>query len=302
MPVATGGARQPSRALTAVALAALVGMAMLWGSTFFSMKGLTGRMPVPDLLAVRFLVAATATALVGFRHLRMSRDTLRHGMVIGAIYGVAQLIQTQGLAMTTASANGFITGLYVVLTPFLAARVLKEKVPGATWFAVLLAVVGLGTMTIDTSKGFAIGPGELLTLASAVLYACHITCVDRWATAENSMSITIVQLATIAVVCTGAALPGGLQLPSGSHDWWLMLYLAIIAGVIPIFLQVWAQTIVESTTAAVLMAGEPVWAAVFAVWWGGEHVTWQMVCGGGAIFAAMVLVTILPRLRSRNAG
>lgn len=285
-----------------MALTSLVGMAMLWGSTFFSTKQLTTRLAVPDLLAVRFLIAAAAIGVIGHRHWRMSRETLRHGIVIGLIYGVAQLVQTWGLERTPASVSGFVTGLYVVITPFLAAWLLKERVPRATWLAVLLATVGLGMLTLDLSGGVGSGFGEALTLASAVLYACHIVAVDRWSLGEDAISLTIVQVVTVAVVCCVAAIPGGIALPASEPDWWLMLYLALIAGAIPIFLQVWAQTIVESTTAAVLMAGEPVWAAVFAVLLGGELLSWQMVAGGASMFAAMLLVTILPRVRAARGA
>ncbi|MDN5562599.1 MULTISPECIES: DMT family transporter [Luteococcus] len=289
-PVA-GAARKP------LALAALVLMGMLWGSTFFSMKDLTTRIPVPDLLAVRFMIAAAALGLLAHRHWRMSRTTLWQGTVLGLIYGSAQLVQTVGLAHTAASVSGFVTGLYVVITPFLAAWLLRERIPALTWLAVVLAAAGLGMLTLDLSAGVRIGHGELLTLVSAVMYACHIVAVDRWSTRENSISLTLVTLTVVALECTLAALPGGIQAPSGRTDWLWMMHIALIAGAIPILLQVWAQAVVESTTAAVLMAGEPVWAAVFAVLLGGEVFTWQMGLGGGSMFAAMILVTILPRLR-----
>ncbi|MEL4504651.1 DMT family transporter [Luteococcus sp. H138] len=290
----------PGRGTRYLALGSLVLMGVLWGSTFFSMKDLTGRLPVPDLLAVRFLIAAVTLGLVFWRHWRMSRRTLLHGTILGLIYGTAQLVQTVGLAHTAASVSGFVTGLYVVITPFLAAWLLRERIALLTWLAVMLAALGLGVLTLDLSSGVAIGFGESLTLASAVIYACHIVAVDRWSEGDDAIALTMVTLAVVALECGLAALPGGIQLPSGRTDWLWMLYIAVIAGAIPIFLQVWAQAVVESTTAAVLMAGEPVWAAVFAVLLGGERLTWQMLAGGGSMFAAMILVTILPKLRSRQ--
>ena len=287
---------------TRLALASLVLMAMLWGSTFFCTKALAGRIPVPDLLALRFLLMTVGMGILGWRHWRMSRRTLWQGAVIGALYGVAQLIQTIGLTLTEASVSGFITGLYVVFTPFMAAALLRERVNAPTWLAVVLATVGLAGLTIDPSHGFHFGLGEALTLASSVLYAAQIIVVDRWATADNAISLSLMQVVVVTLVTGVFALPGGIVVPSGGHDWAVMLYLALIAGAIPIFLQMWAQTLVESTTAAVLMAGEPVWAAVFAVLLGGEALTWQIVGGGGAMFAAMILVTIAPRLHWRGSG
>ncbi|MEL4356644.1 MULTISPECIES: DMT family transporter [unclassified Luteococcus] len=298
--MSTSATPRSARHTRYLALGALVLMGVLWGSTFFSMKDLTSRIPVPDLLAVRFIIAAVVSGALGWRHWRMNRRTLRHGTILGLIYGTAQLVQTVGLAHTAASVSGFVTGLYVVFTPFLAAWLLRERVPLLTWLSVLLAALGLGVLTLDLSAGVVIGVGELLTLGSAVIYACHIVAVDRWSDGDNSLSLTLVTLTVVALECTVAALPGGIHLPSGGTDWAWMLYIAVIAGAIPIFLQVWAQAVVESTTAAVLMAGEPVWAAVFAVLLGGERFTWQMLAGGGSMFAAMILVTVLPKFRSRG--
>jgi len=291
---------RPARGTRNLALFALVMMGVLWGSTFFAMKDLTSRIPVPDLLAVRFAIAALASGLLGWRHWRMSRRTLLQGIALGLVYGTAQLVQTVGLAHTSASVSGFVTGLYVVVTPFLAAFLLRERIPRPTWLAVVLAAAGLGVLTLDLSQGVSMGPGEALTLLSAVIYAVHIVAVDRWSDGENSMSLTLVTLVVVGLECLVFALPGGVQAPTGGHDWLMMLHIALLAGAVPIFLQVWAQAVVESTTAAVLMAGEPVWAAVFAVALGGEHVTWQMLLGGGSMFAAMLLVTILPKLRTRR--
>ncbi|HET9129026.1 MAG TPA: DMT family transporter [Propionibacteriaceae bacterium] len=281
-----------------LALVSLVLMAMLWGSTFFSMKAFVGQVPVPDMLAVRFVIAAAVVGVLARRHWRMPRRTLVQGVVIGTIYGVAQLVQTYGLARTPASVSGFITGLYVVVTPFLAAWLLRERIPEATWVAVVLATVGLGVLSIGSgSLAGSARLGEALTLVSAVLYAGHIIAVDRFSSPATALQLTNVELVVVALICLVAALPGGITPPHTGVQWTWMLYFAVIAGAIPIFLQIWAQSYVESTTAAVIMAGEPVWAATFAVLFGGEVVSWRMVIGGAAMVGAMVLVTVMPRLK-----
>lgn len=281
------------------ALVSLVGMAMLWGSTFFSMKALVTHIPVADMLAVRFVIASLAIGGLAWRHWRMTASTLRRGLLLGLVYGSGQLVQTYGLARTSASLSGFITGLYVVITPFLAARMLRERVTRSTWLAVLLAVVGLGVLSLRGGLQ-SFGLGEALTLVSALIYAVHIVLVDRFAGDSDGLALTNVQTLVCAVMALLAALPGGVTLPHGSSQWVWMLYLAVIAGALPIFLQIWAQAYVESTTAAVIMSGEPVWAATFAVLFGGELLTWQMVTGGAAMVAAMLIVTLLPRWRSRR--
>lgn len=274
-------------------------MTAAWGSTFFLIKDVVTRIGVPDLLAVRFSIAALAMVVLGYRSLRMSAGTLRRGVLLGLLYGAAQLLQTAGLARTEASVSGFVTGLYVVATPVLAALVLRARVGASTWLGVVLATVGLGVLSLH---GFSVGTGELLTLAAAIIYAAHILAMSRLAEPRTTMSLTIVQLVVISLMAAVAALPGGVQLPSRAADWGAVVYLALIAGALTMFLQTWAQSRVDATYAAVAMSLEPVWAAAFAVAFGGESVTLRMGAGGLAILAAMVLVEVGPRLRRPAPG
>lgn len=289
-----------ARAMQLVATVSILVMSMIWGSTFFSIKVLVARVPVADMLAVRFWVAALVLGVVGWRSWRMSRRTALNGLLLGLVWGVAQLFQTFGIDGTSASLSGFITGLAVVITPLITAGVLREQVNGWTWGAVVLATLGLGVLSLNLSGGAVFGLGETLTLVSAFLYAVHIVMAGHVSTPREAMSLVLVQTPVTAAICSLAALPGGVVLPTSAADWGWLLYLAVIAGALTIFLQVWAQAHVEPTRAAVIMATEPVWAATFAVWLGGEQLTWRILLGGLTIVAAMVLVVVVPALRQRS--
>ena len=113
---------EQTRRTTLLAAAALLAIAACWGSTFFLIKDLLDRVPTLDFLAVRFSIAAVVLLLVAPRALgRLSPVVRRHAVVLGVLYGIAQILQTAGLAHTPASVSGFITGMYVVCTPLLAA-------------------------------------------------------------------------------------------------------------------------------------------------------------------------------------
>lgn len=279
------------------AFVALLAMTAAWGSTFFMIKDVVTRIPVADLLAVRFGIAAAAVAIVAGKHLRMSKTTLRRGIALGLLYGVAQILQTFGLAHTAASVAGFITGLYVVATPLLSAAILRVAIARSTWVAVGLATIGLGVLSLN---GFSVGYGELLTFASAIIYAGHIIAMGRLSTAATAMSLTLVQMLVITAMCTVAALPGGIQVPGSGRDWVIVIYLAVVAGALAMFLQTWAQAHIEASRAAVIMAMEPVWAAAFAVALGGELITVRMVIGGVAILGAMYLIELAPPVRTSS--
>jgi drug/metabolite transporter (DMT)-like permease len=278
-----------------LALVSILVMTAAWGSTFFMIKDIVTRVAVTDLLTVRFGVASVALVLIAARQLRMSAETLRRGVLLGILYGVAQILQTLGLAHTAASVSGFITGLYVVATPLLGALVLRARVSRRVWLAVGLATGGLGVLSLS---GFSLGYGELLTLAAAIIYAAHIIAMSRLTSPWTAISLTLVQMIVITVMCALAALPGGIQLPATGRDWAVVIYLGLVASALTMFLQTWAQARVDATRAAVIMAMEPVWAAGFAVALGSEAVTVRMVVGGVVILAAMYLVELAPAGRN----
>ena len=162
--------------VTLLATLALLAITASWGSTFFLIHDLLDRVPVLDFLAVRFTIASLAILLVSPRAIaRLSPERRRQAVVLGGLYGVAQILQTAGLAHTPASVSGFITGMYVVATPLFAALLLRTRIGAMTWLAVLLAVTGLGVLTLgDVSTGLGLGYGEALTLVAALIYALHI--------------------------------------------------------------------------------------------------------------------------------
>ncbi|MEV7428803.1 DMT family transporter [Nocardioides sp. NPDC092400] len=281
------------RRTTLLATVALLAMTACWGSTFFLIKDLLDRVPTLDFLAVRFAIAGVVMVLVAPRAvLRLSPASRRNALVLGGVYGVAQILQTAGLAHTAASVSGFITGMYVVLTPLLAALLLRSRISGATWAAVALATAGLGVLTLD---GLSLGYGEAITLVSAVLYALHIVGLGAWSNAREALGMSIVQLLVIAVVCVVATAPDGIVLPPTPADWLSVVYMALFAGALALIGQTWAQAHLAPTRTAIIMSMEPVFAAFFAVVLGGESVTGRMVAGGLMVLAAMLLVETLPR-------
>ena len=282
-----------TRRTTLLAAAALLAVAACWGSTFFLIKDLLDRVPTLDFLALRFAIASLALLIVAPRALgRLSPVVRRHAVVLGALYGVAQILQTAGLASTPASISGFVTGLYVVFTPLLAAAILHTRIPPITWAAVLLATIGLGVLALN---GLSIGYGELITLASAVLYALHIVGLGAWSSAQDAVGMTILQVMVIAVICTAATAHDGIVLPDRTSDWLSVLYMAVVVGALGLLGQTWAQAHLPPTRSAIIMSMEPVFASLFAVWLGGEDVTTRLLLGGGMVLVAMLTVELAPR-------
>ncbi|WP_182526325.1 DMT family transporter [Nocardioides dongkuii] len=281
------------RRTSLLATLVLLAMTASWGSTFFLIKDLLERVPTLDFLAVRFTIAGVVMVAVAPRALlRLSAEARRRAVVLGGVYGVAQILQTAGLAHTPASVSGFITGMYVVCTPLLAAVLLRTRITPLAWGAVALATAGLGVLTLD---GFSVGYGEAITLVAAVLYALHIVGLGAWSNAQEALGMSIMQLLVIAVVCLVATAPDGIVLPDQGRDWLSIVYMALIAGALALIGQTWAQAHLPPTRCAIVMSMEPVFAAFFAVLLGGESVTARMAIGGVLVLTAMLVVEVAPR-------
>ncbi|MGZ5399148.1 MAG: DMT family transporter [Nocardioides sp.] len=281
------------RRTTLLAALALLVVTAIWGSTFFLIRDLLDRVPTLDFLAVRFAIAAALLALFAPRSLaRLSTESRKRALVLGALYGVAQILQTAGLAHTAASVSGFITGMYVVATPLFAALLLRTRIGPLTWLAVALAAAGLGVLTLE---GFSIGYGEALTLVAALIYALHIVGLGAWSKPDEALGMSILQLVVIAVICLVATAPDGIVLPDNTSDWLSVLYMAVFAGAFALVAQTWAQAHLPPTRCAIIMSMEPVFAALFAVWLGGEAAGVRMLLGGAMVLTAMLLVEVGPR-------
>ena len=282
-----------SRRTTLLATAALLAMTACWGSTFFLIKDLLDRVPTLDFLAVRFAIASVVLLIVAPRAIgRLSAETRKRAMVLGLLYGVAQILQTAGLAHTAASVSGFITGMYVVATPLFAALLLGTRITPLTWAAVALAAVGLGILTLD---GFAVGYGEAITLVAALPYALHIVGLGAWSSPGEALGMSILQIVVIAAVCLVATAPDGVVLPATAGDWLSVGYMAVFAGALAMLGQTWAQAHLPATRTAIIMSMEPVFAAFFAVLVGNESPTLRMVVGGLVVLSAMLIVELAPR-------
>ena len=287
------------RRTSLVATAVLLGITACWGSTFFLIHDLLDRVPAVDFLAVRFSIAGVLLLVVAPRAvLRLSPQARRQAAVLGGLYGVAQILQTVGLAHTPASVSGFITGMYVVATPLFAAVLLHNRITRMTWGAVLLAFAGLAVLTLD---GLSIGYGEALTFVAAMLYALHIVGLGAWSNARDALGMSILQVVMVAVICLVVSAPGGIVLPDNTEDWLSVVYMAVFPAALALLGQTWAQAHLSATRTAIVMSMEPVFAAVFAVLFGGESPTLRMLIGGVMVLAAMLIVEIGPR-RKVEAG
>jgi drug/metabolite transporter (DMT)-like permease len=269
---------------------ALLAVSMAWGLSFVVMKDPIAKQSVNSFLFTRFVVAVLAMlALQPSVLKKIDREILGKGFIAGLLLGSGFILQTLGLARAGAAVTGFITGLYVVATPVIAALVLKVKISRFTWGCVALATIGLALLSLT---GWSIGIGEFFVLLCAVVFGAHIVALSRWSNGLDAYAMTVVQLATCALLTGAISFGQGYEAPANLSGWLVIFYTAIICTAIAFVIQTWSQAHISATKVAVIMTMEVVFAALFAVIFGGETLTVKVLIGGSMVLAAMFMIVL----------
>lgn len=268
----------------------------VWGSTFIVVQDGINSMPMMMFMGWRFVIAFLVMLAIRPKALKMSPKTFRQGLLIGIALALGYWTQTFGLYTTSATVSGFITGMFVVITPILAGFIYKMKIPLAGWIGVALATIGLALISL---KGWSFGVGESWTLVGAAFFSFQIMWLSRWATPETSYSIAITQVGTTAVIFFGGGLViDGFQVPQAQEVWTSIIFLAVFASALAFIIQTWAQSHMSPTKAAIVLSAEPVFAGLFGVLVAGDVITLRIALGGLIILGAMYLVELAPKKSS----
>jgi len=277
----------------------LTAVAAIWGSAFVSMKGTLERLDVNSFLAWRFTIATLVLIAIRPSVLKkIDLPFLKKGALLGLFLGSGYIFQSFGLTLTTVSNTGFITGLYVVLTPVVAAIFLRKNITLIEWFAVFVATAGLALLSFN---GFHFGLGEFLVLMSALLFAMHIVGLGEWSKGLDTYALTVLQLGTCAVITFIASLKSGFRAPPDSGVWFSIIYTALFATALAFIVQTWAQSFIAPSSVAVILAMEVVFAAGFGIFLLSEPLTLRIGLGGLLVIASMYLIILLDQRKTKVA-
>jgi drug/metabolite transporter (DMT)-like permease len=268
---------------------ALLSVSAAWGFAFVVMKDAIERQTVNNFLFSRFVLAVLVMIVIRPQCITLfNKDLLLRASTAGLFLGSGYILQTLGLERTGAAITGFITGLYVVFTPLIAAVVLKARITMMTWGCVAVATIGLALLSL---QGWSIGFGELLVLGSAFAFGAHIIALGKWSSGRDAYAMTVVQLAMCALLTGLASLfEGGYQLPPDKGVWATVIFTAVACTAVAFVIQTWSQAHMSTTKVAVILTMEVVFAAIFAIVFGGETLTPQKAVGGVLVVIAMFVI------------
>ncbi|MEU0207058.1 DMT family transporter [Streptomyces canus] len=267
--------------------AVLLLVAIVWGSSYLSAQTATSALPVLLVLFARYILSALAclgvVAARGRGPRRWTREELRAGVPLGLTQATVLVVETYGVAHTSAANAGLIISLTIVLTPLLDRTGHRGGLPPAFYAAAGVCVLAVGLLM--AGNGFhAPRLGDLLMLAAAVVRAGHVALVGRLTAGHAIRPLHLTTVQTLV----GTALflvPAARELPTLAHagpaTWAQLLYLALFCSVFAFLAQTWAVQRTSASRASLLLGTEPIWAAAVGVALGGEHFT--VLTGLGAV-------------------
>lgn len=279
---------------------ALVGAAAIWGLTFPMVKDAVEGFPVSTFLAYRFLSAflvVMAVSLFSREGLRtLNASGLRGGLLMGFFLTGGYVFQTLGLERTSASNAGFITGLFVVLTPVFGALFLRQRAGALAWLAALVSAVGLFLLSRTGGTGDA--AGDALVFLCACSFAFHILATDAAAPRHDTSALLAVQLGVCGLATfVFAAVNGELAAPPDGQVWLALAVTSLLATALAFFVQTYAQRKASAARTALILASEPAFAGLFAYLLADETLTALGWLGAALILGAIVAVEAVPYLR-----
>ncbi len=269
-------------------------VALVWGSSYLAAKTLTDTVGVAVILSLRFLITTVALVVIWLmwnRRRATRRETLV-GVVLGLTQAAVLILETHGIAGTSATNAGLIISLVIVFTPVTESITFRVPLPRMVFIAGIVAVVGVCLLV--SGDGF-VAPtvGDMLVLAAALVRAVHVTAVSALTRGReySALTLTLIQSAVCAVIYTLADYQGVLHAVQhfDTGEWVGVLYLGLACSVFAFLVQTWAIQQTSASRASLLMGTEPVWAVLIGLSIGQEALHLLGIIGAGLIITGTYL-------------
>ena len=272
----------------------LLTVAISWGITFLMVQDAIDTTPVYAFLFYRFALASFIMFFISYKYLKnINKKVILYGVTLGTFLFLGFATQTFGLSYTQSSIVAFITGLNVIFVPFLAYFIFKDHVKKNVLIATLIAVIGLYLLTMTGS--LTIGKGEFLTLFCAVFFALQIIFTGKYSKDVDVFLLVLVQLITVSIFSLIFSLIFDETTFNIDFDYAFykaVIVTAIFATVYAFLIQTYMQQFTTATKTAVIFSMEPVSAAIYGGYVGGEILSTIQITGAGLIIIATLVAEI----------
>lgn len=270
--------------------------AIVWGSGFVVTAIALEYLTAYQVMAGRFMFAAIILSIVFRKKFKtFTKAVVWKGAVLGTILYIGFAFQTVGLEYTTPSKNAFLTAVNIVIVPLIAYFVYKRRVDRFETAGAVLAVIGIGFLTLEGSM--AVNIGDILTLICAVAFAFDIFYTNHFVKTEDAISLTIVQFITAAILGVSAVLIQGDMPTSIENEAVLaIIYLAVFSTTIAYVCQNVGFKYTTATKGAIILSLEALFGMIFSVLFLHEAMTARLIIGAAIIMGAILLTELKPSL------
>lgn len=270
-------------------------VAVVWGTGFPVTDIAMETIGPNQLLSIRFGMAALILGLVFRKKLKAtSAAELKAAAVSSILFWAGFTTQTMGIQYTTASKASFLTGVYVVLVPFLYWAFSKRRPDKYNVVAAFMTLGGIYLFT--TSKGadiLSFNDGDALVLVCALFFASQIIAVGHFVKEKgiDPIVLTVYQFAFSFVLSLSMVFlfkEFGMKQALDANAVGSIVFLVIFSTILAFLAQNVAQKHTTETHAAILMSLEAVFGVIMSVILLSDPFTPQMVVGCIIIFAGII--------------
>lgn len=259
------------------------------------------------LVGLRFTSAGILLSLVLLPRMikRLDLDHIKAGLILGVFVGITYLLNTTGLAYTTAANSSFLTSTYCVFVPFITWALMRKKPTAFNLSAAALCFIGIALVAMPAGGSFSIGLGDGLTLASAVSCGLHIVLISKLSPGKDMTVLTALQFLVAGAIAVCWAALNGPPPAMEVFDRDMMgslIYLVVGATCITLLLQNIGLAHVDPAPGALMLSTESVFGVIFSIWLLGEVLTAQIVVGFVLIFIAVLVSEWLPYAMAERAA
>ncbi len=274
---------------------ALLSCAAIWGWTFVVVKDAIVDISPLLFVALRFSVASVVVFIILAGKLKKpDRNTFLSGTLLGLFLFLGFAFQTMGLSFTSPSRSAFITGLSVLIVPWLAILVIK-RVPGlGSVVGIIIASFGLWIFT--SPEAGAINSGDYLTAGCALFFGLHIVFVEKFTKAFDFKVLMVIQCIVCATVAFMSAFTfEDIQLTLSKEVIGGILITGLFASALAFYIQNRFQQFTTSTRTALIFATEPVFALIFEYLLKGTTLSKTAIWGALLILSGVVVSELWKR-------
>lgn len=264
--------------------------AIAWGGGFIGVSKSLDTLSPFYMIAIRFGIASILMISLFWKRFKtIKKSDILPGCMVGSFLFLGFTFQTIGAIYISVGKLSFLTALNVIIVPFIAFVIFKEKIKQYNLIAGLIAIVGFGFLNLNGETGLSIGGGEFLGILCAMFFAAHIAVLGQYTARIDPIVLATLQMVTCCVLGIICALvfeepPKAITMEMAIP----VVYLGVFSSFCAFLCQTIGQKYTSASRAAIILCMESVFGTALSVVILKEALTMSMVIGASLILAAVI--------------